>query len=415
MQRVDWLASTGLAVDRRERRVARLLRSGGDHGAGGELLLFDERGVVSYRRVDELFDAHDALWTGDELVVASTSRNSLLWLSPSGDVRRVWKAPGEGDAWHLNCLLLHDDRLLASAYGRFDWHRGWAHPGLTEGKGFVFDVETGEILLGALSCPHHPRVLDDHWLVCDSAAHAIRIFDMGGGEVARVSFDLWTRGLTWDDDYLYVGLSVHRLETPGRLAAIAVIDRRDLREVERVELPCREIYDLTFVPAHLISGMETGFRTNAMRAGDEDQYELFRAAGIAPERLWASSDPLPAAACRTRLVAHLPSSFRTGEPAEVAWRLQNDGGAVLASAEPFPVNVASRWFAEGGGLLSEGERSPLPRSLPPGEAAEGSLWVLPPAMPGTYVLRIAPVQERVQWFDDIEGENGFACLVEVAR
>jgi len=81
---------------------------------------------------------------------------------------------------------------------------------------------------------------------------------MRGGEVARVSFDLWTRGLTWDDDYLYVGLSVHRLEAPGRLAAVAVIDRRDLLEVERVELPCREIYDLTFVPAHLISGTGNG-------------------------------------------------------------------------------------------------------------------------------------------------------------
>jgi len=51
----------------------------------------------------------------------------------------------------------------------------------------------------------------------------------------------------------------------------------------------------------------------------------------------------------------------------------------------------------------------------PGEAAEGSLWVLPPAVHGTYVLRIAPVQERVQWFDDVESENGFVRLVEVAR
>lgn len=413
VRRLDWLASTGLAVDDAGGRVARLLRDAGDPDGCGELLVSDARGIQLYRRIDALADAHDAIWHDGALVVASTSTNSLLWLSSGGEVVSSWTAAGERDAWHLNSLVVHEGRLLACAFGRFRDHRGWAVPGAARGQGLVFDVESGETVLGDLTCPHHPFRLDGRWAVCDSADRALVVFDEHGAVAERVAFDGWTRGVALDGEHVYIGLSAHRGEQPGRGAVVAILDRATLAEVGRVELPAREVYALAAVPAALVEGMERGFRTNAVRVADGDQHALFRAAGVEPELLWAVADPLTERACRTTLQAAPPASVREGETVEVAWTLTNRGGAILPMAHPHPVRVGARWFGADGTLLADGERALLSASLPPGRSTSGTIALTAPPGAGERVLRIAPVQELVRWFDDVDPANGLEARVRV--
>jgi hypothetical protein len=415
VERIDWLASTGLAVDNEGRRVARMLRDAGE--SSGELLVSDARGIETYRRIDALSDAHDVIWDGDELVVASASTNSLLWLSPAGDVLRTWSAPGTGDAWHLNSLLVDGDRLLACAFGTFAEHRGWNAPGAAEGQGFVFDVGTGETVLRGFTSPHHPVRLGDGWAICDSRKQAFVVLDDAGNELERVQLGGWTRGVAITDDRIYVGISARRHEQESGTASVAVLDRRTAREVaERIVLPSREVYAVVLVPSPLVEGMRRGFRTNAMRTADDDMHALFRAAGVEPERLWAVSDPLPEEACRVELRAGAPAAMGEGEALDLQWTLQNHGGAVLHSAEPYPVHVASRWFSsDGRTLLAEGERAVLAQSVPPGTEAEGTLRVEAPVGRGERLLRISVVQEHVRWFDDVDPANGVAARVVVGR
>jgi hypothetical protein len=415
-RRIDWLASTGLAVEPGERRLARLLRDPGDADSSGELLICDDRGVEAYRRVDALCDSHDVVWHDGGLVVVSTSTNALLWLTPAGDVTRTWQAPGTGDAWHLNSLLVDRGRLLACAFGRFAEHRGWAAPGAAQGQGFVFDVETGEEILRGFTCPHHPMRIGDRWAVCDSREQTFVVLDDDGRVLERVALGGWTRGVAVSADRVYVGISARRGEAAGETASVAVLDRATLREIDRVSLPCREVYEVAVVPAPLLGGLERGFRTNAVRTADEDQHALFRAAGVEPERLWAVSEPLPEEACRVELDAEAPTKMRAGEAAQVPWTLANRGGAVLHSAEPYPVHVAARWFsADGGGVLAESERALLPRAVPPGAEVSGTLRVEAPPGAGHRLLRISPVQEQVRWFDDADPANGVAVQVRVKR
>jgi uncharacterized protein DUF4915 len=415
VERIDWLASTGLAVDPAGARIARLLRDAGDATSSGELLVSDERGVEAYRRVDALSDAHDVVWHEGALVVASASTNALLWLTPSGDVVRVWNAPGTGDAWHLNSLVVDDGRLLACAFGKFAEHRGWNAPGAAEGQGFVFDVESGETVLQGFTSPHHPFRLGRNWAICDSRKQALVVLDEAGRtEVERIALGGWTRGVAVTDGHVYVGVSARRHEQGGGMASVAVLDRRTLREIARVALPCREVYALALVPAPLVDGLRRGFRTNALRTGDEDMRELFRAAGVEPQRLWAVSDPLPEEACRVDLRADPPATLVEGEAVEVPWTVVNRGGAVLTSAEPYPVHLASRWFAaDGRTVVAEGERTTLSRALPPGGEATGTVRVEAPRGPGERILRISVVQEQVRWFDDLTPDNGVAARVRV--
>ena len=359
VERVDWLASTGLAVDPDEKRVARLLRDGGEAASSAELLVSDAKGVEVYRRVDALSDAHDVVWHDDGLVVASAATNALLWLTPAGDVTRIWHAPGTGDAWHLNSLFVDAGRLLACAFGKFAEHRGWNKPGAAEGQGFVFDVESGETVLRGFTSPHHPLRIDGDWAVCDSRKQAFVILDETGDvERERISLGGWTRGVAVDRDHIYVW--------PQRAAPRGWRWDRGNRRPRSCDasrngsnhfaLP-RGLRAPALMPYSLIDGLRRGFRTNALRTGDEDMRELFRAAGVEPERLWAVSDPLPPEACRVAMRAEAPSSAVAGEAFDVPWRVVNRGGAVLHSADPYPVHIASRWFSvDGTTLVAEGER-----------------------------------------------------------
>jgi len=70
------------------------------------------------------------------------------------------------------------------------------------------------------------------------------------------------------------------------------------------------------------------------------------------------------------------------------------------------VRIGYQWWLEKK-MVVEGGRGELPSDLAPNETARIELEVLPPKTPGTYTLRIEPVQEAIAWFADAGG-----CKVE---
>ena len=406
VEQVDSLSSTGLAVGRG--RVARLVRSATEH-YGSELLLYDVHGVERYVRLDEVVDPHDVAWDGMHYVVASTTANSLFWLSEHGEVIRRWQTPGDGDAWHLNSLVMADGRLYAAAFGRFEHHRDWIDH-KHDGRGIVFDVESGRDVLTGLDCPHHPRRLAGSWLVCNSARRELLELDDDGRVLRRLELRSWTRGLAIADGTLFVGESSTRDGT-SEDASIAVVSRADWRVRDRIDLPCDEIYDVVVAPAELVDGVRRGFRTNPLRAAERDQLALFDEVGARPPRLWATGDALAPEHCRVALSATLPRELTTGSWHEVTCRIENLGPAFLVSAPPHPVHISYRWVA--GSSIEEGERTRLPQSIAPRASAECYLGLRTPAIPGLYELRVTLVQEGVAWFDDLDPSNAWGTTVAV--
>ncbi len=413
VERVDHLSSGGLCLA--DGRLVRCLWSE-LADAPGEVLTYDNRGVVRYLRLDSLAAPHDVAWDGRELIAVSTGNNSLLWVSPAGEVTRTWRALGQGDAWHLNCLSFHEGRLLVSAFGRYERHRDWSGR-LAEPAGILFDVETGRDVLGGLKCPHHPRFVDGAWLVCNSAGQEVVHVEPRTGAVRRrIPLAGWTRGVAVSDDFLFIGESARRRDAASwTTASIAVVCRRTWSLLGRLALPCREVYDLLLAPAALLEGLRRGFRTNAQRADEQDQYALFAKAGVEPARLWATGDPLPPEACRIHLWAEVPDILEADADVELSCTLENAGRALLVSAPPNPVLLSYRWFDAAGRWLDQPEalRTRLPHTLVPGRPASCRMKVRAPARPGKYHLRITLVQEHVAWFDDLHDENACAQRVEV--
>src|SRR5205807_2289854 len=110
----------------------------------------------------------------------------------------------------------------------------------------------------------HPRFVDGAWLICNSAKQELLQLDGLSGEVRRkLELRGWTRGVCVSDDLIFVGESAMRTNSlPSSSATIAIISRKDFSLLHRIEVPCREIYDLILIPNSMLAGLRRGFRTN---------------------------------------------------------------------------------------------------------------------------------------------------------
>jgi hypothetical protein len=101
------------------------------------------------------------------------------------------------------------------------------------------------------------------------------------------------------------------------------------------------------------------------------------------------------------LRATAPSRVPPGAELEVRVALVNRSAATWPASGGARVRLAYHWRdAQGRVVVADGERSELPRDVAPGETLRTVQRVVAPAAPGTYVLELDPVFERVAWFSD---------------
>lgn len=218
---------------------------------GGDctLRIYDADGNALDRKLDNHGDAHHITVAERELVVASTSTNSLLWLSAEGEILRTWSAGPGGDAWHINGASYVEGSLYVSAFGRFAAEREWDQYRRT-GTGIVFELASGTDVITGLCCPHHPRRDRGSWIVCASVEHRVYVYPAGNGTPDVLQFHGWTRGLAISDDRLFVGISAPRHDSSGQTqrAAVAIVDRASHRTLQVIPVPALEIGDLCLIP-----------------------------------------------------------------------------------------------------------------------------------------------------------------------
>ncbi len=412
---IDNISSTGLALA--EGRMLRLPWCQGDFAAPGELLVYDSVGVERYYRIDALSDPHDVLWNGKEFVVVSAGQNSILWVGRDGEVQRTSRLPGEPDSWHLNGLLLHQGQLFVAAFGRFDHYREWMqHAG--EPCGIIFNHESGENVVTGLDRPHHPRTIDGKWMVCNSGLRELLQIDgETGAPVRRIQLEKWTRGLTFSDQFIFIGESARRHrpqgDTGNALASIAILDRASYSLVDRIHLPFEEIYDLVIVPQSLLEGLRRGFKTNPQRVAEQVQHGLFEQVGVKPQRLWANGDLLPKEACLAKISVEVEPLLAPDCFLERRCVVENRGPCIFVSAKPHPVVITYRWMRKDSGrytrTLSMGTK--LPAAVPPGNSVACTMKLRTPSREGPYELHVSLFQKGNGFFMKYDPSNAFKTEV----
>jgi len=130
-------------------------------------------------------------------------------------------------------------------------------------------------------------------------------------------------------------------------------------------------------------------------------------------RRGAAMPALDSSSVRTAVTSDVPAGLCARDMAYLVCHVYNAGPVTLRSTDPHPVHVSYRWFSADGELVAEGWRELLRRPLDPRGEDDVTLRLLAPWTPGTYELRISPVQELVAWFDDIDPANGVRATIEV--
>jgi Domain of unknown function (DUF4915) len=419
---LDDLPSSGLAVG--GGRLWRLLRAPGEQTSACELLSYDERGARTYERLDDVRDPHDVCWYDGAVHIAS-SWDDTVWRLPGPTP--AWRLGGGApDGWHVNSLTVVDGSLHACAFGRYDRHKAWKDAPQPD-TGFVVDLRTGRPVLGGLSQPHTPRRVGDRWFVCESLIGTLTECAPDGTILRRARVKRFTRGLAvLGDRWALVGGNGHRDEEGDR-AEVAVVDLATMRVVDRVPLPCMEVYDIVAVPAPLARGAALGFAANTARAVDQhratERPESARPTPpearvqLAPPRvaeaLAGLGRLLPAeAAARCGIRGGLPTHVEAGTARVVTVEVVNRSRRPLASVAPRVVKVAARWIpvpesdAAGGappvvapvpGTVVNPTIA-LPHLVRPGETLALDVPLEAPDEPGRYQVRIALSQRGLGWF-----------------
>lgn len=202
--------------------------------------------LSTVRLSDGALDLHDILIDGPRFWAVATQINAILCIEQDREVGR-WQYAAEPDSWHVNCLVRHAGRMLASTFGRFDATRGYK--GNTRGNGEVFDVKTGAPVIRGLSQPHSLVSEDGLLWLCDSEAGEVHAYDEDR-RVRALRLPGYTRGLAFGRDHVYVGISRTRNEPGGKVerrfdtAVIAVLNRATGEPIGYVPVPWSEIYDI---------------------------------------------------------------------------------------------------------------------------------------------------------------------------
>ncbi len=413
---LDDVPTSGLALG--GGRLWRVLRAPGEQTSTGELLSYDARGVRSYQRLDAVRDPHDVIWFDGAPHVSSSWDNAVWRIGPGGDPALMWQGSAVSDGWHVNSLVAVGGALHVCAFGRFERTKGWKSDG-EDGAGFVRDLRAGRDVLRGLAHPHTPRRRGDRWYVCESTRGTLTELDADGTVVRRTAVRRFTRGLALTGRYALVGGNAHRDRDDDR-GEVVVVDVTRAAVVDRIPMPCLEVYDILLVPPPVIRGVGAGFGANASRA-----VEQHRTADRPPERRPTPDDAAvrlvtpraaaelaaagrrldPEVARRSGVRGTLPGTVVAGSVTALTVQVVNQTGGPLATVPPRPIKVGARWRrldpGDGDAPDDPGTTNPLvplPRVLPTGTRTAVDVPLEAPGEPGGYEVRIALRQPGLGWF-----------------
>lgn len=158
-------------------------------------------------------DIHDVHFDADgNLLAVNTLFSCIMKVDDLHNFTPVWKPEfidkiAPEDRCHLNGLAMENGRpRYVTAFNQGNTPNSWRENITT--TGIVIDVETNRILADGLAMPHSPTIINGELYVLMSATgELVRIDRETGQKETVVSMGGFVRGMSFVDDYLFIGVS----------------------------------------------------------------------------------------------------------------------------------------------------------------------------------------------------------------
>jgi uncharacterized protein (TIGR03032 family) len=211
-------------------------------------------------------DLHDLAWGNRGLWAVNTRFSCLSLIDDRYSFTPAWQPPfiselAPEDRCHLNGMALHDgEPAYVTALAASNEAGGWRQ-GLTQARGVLIHVPSGETVLDGLYMPHSPRFYKGKlYLVCSGTGELLEV-DLKSGQRRTVSrLQGFARGMAIHGDFMFVGLSKLRQKSStfkdlpiakqALHAGVVVLDLRAGAIVAHLtyETSVEEIYDVQVLP-----------------------------------------------------------------------------------------------------------------------------------------------------------------------
>lgn len=209
---------------------------------------------------------HEMVWVNSQLLVVNTLFSCLCTLDENFSFVPNWKPKfitelkGE-DRCHLNGIAIEQGLArFVTMMAETNTGGGWRENKNT--TGIVMEISSGAVVTRGLAMPHSPRVYQDKLWVLNSGYGSLDVVDLKTGVRQQVtSLPGYTRGLSFCEDYAFIGLSKIRetavfggvplAEYRDKLkCGVVIVDLRAGEAVAYVEFTSavEEIFDVQVVP-----------------------------------------------------------------------------------------------------------------------------------------------------------------------
>ena len=247
--------------------------------------IFEPRDIQFYpgnMRLHELY-YHRNL---NSMLANATGWNCICHVGINGRLSRKWQTPltGQKDTnhrVHLNSIG-HDTTSGAMYYSAFsEKPLQWDADKALDKSGVIFNESSNDVVCRGLTAPHSVRWHDGKLWVCDSGYGTFGYVDDCGVYQGVCKFNGWTRGLHFENDVAFVGVSRVILDKARQYApglegngntecAIYAFDVQKGVVLQSVKWPnAYHIFDIAAIDARIARGFPFGTWS------DDDIYEWF--------------------------------------------------------------------------------------------------------------------------------------------
>ena len=219
-------------------------------------------------------DIHDIQFGHDnKLYAVNTLFSCIVRIDGEYNFTPVWKPPfidkiAAEDRCHLNGMAMIDGKpKYVTAFNSGNEPKSWRE-NITK-TGVVIDVDTNEIISEGLAMPHSPMIINgDLYLLLSADGELVKIDTETGEKETIVNLDGFVRGMSYYNDYLFIGLSKLR-ESSSTFGKLVPNIKNNKAGIMIIHLPTKSkvggiIYDSSLEEIYDVHILKNKIRPNIL-------------------------------------------------------------------------------------------------------------------------------------------------------